>query len=203
MPTLGNTSAPSFGWVAHSGSTFNQYGRGATATEPMLVTDIGVYLRGYSSDCSFRGVVWNDTRNTVLGYTNLHTADGASGSAAASNLEEWAVTTEFEVADGETIYIGFIRAYSGAMQFAYDSGGPGYWQDDRGGSSVGPMAGEEKVNDRDPAFYVRYEDPLPEVYVRRSGVFEQLQQIYVRRSGVFEEVGAEVYVRRSGVWVKA
>lgn len=80
------------------------------------ITRIGVWLRGKDASCSFRGVVWNSTRNTVLGQTALQTVSGAALSVGASLKYEVAVVTPFDVAAG-SIYVGCTGNPSGAMQF--------------------------------------------------------------------------------------
>lgn len=202
MSTLGSTSAPSDGWEAWDGGTWNQHAIDLTATSDMLVTGVGLWIRGYNASCSFRGVVWNSTRNTVLGYSPSTTASGASGSVAASNEYTVDVNTPFEVADGTTVYVGLTRNYGGAMQFAWNSGG-NHYDDNNGSSTPSGMSGESNHSGRTPHFYIIWQDPLPEVYLRRSGAWDKLTQAYVRRSGAWSSVGSDVYVRRSGAWVKA
>lgn len=80
------------------------------------------------ASCSFRGVVWNNTRNTVLGQT----ASGAALAVGASLKYEAAVVTPFDVA-ARAIYVGFTRNPTGAMQFGFDNTSSHY--DDNGSSN--------------------------------------------------------------------
>lgn len=203
MSTIGRSGEPDYGWVAISGAGYNQFCIGPyTAPDDIIITDIGCWLRGYGGSCSFRGVIWSSTRNSVLGQTGLQTASSASGSVSASSKYEAAVS-KFEISKGTDFYIGFTRNYSGGMQFSFDNGGSGYYKDDEGDSTPGGMTGESHVTGVTPAFYALYTLARPDIYVRRSGSWADPSGNYVRRSGSWESIGPDGYVRRSGVWVKA
>ena len=78
MPTAGYTAEPSYGSEWWGSGVDNQHCTAVTMPEAGRITRIGVWLRGKDASCSFRGVVWNSTRNTVLGQTALQTASGAA-----------------------------------------------------------------------------------------------------------------------------
>ena len=140
MPTAGYTAEPDYGSEWWGSGVANQHCTAVTMPEAGRITRIGVWLRGKDASCSFRGVVWNSTRNTVLGQTALQTASGAALAVGASLKYEAAVATPFDVAAG-TIYVGFTRNPTGAMQFGFDNTGSHY-DDDNGSSNPSGMSGE-------------------------------------------------------------
>ncbi len=144
--------------------------------------------------------MWNSTRNSVLGQTALQTASGAALAIGASLKYEAAVATPFDVAAG-TIYVGFTRNPTGAMQFGFENTGSHY-DDDNGSSNPSGMTGESSHSSRRMGVYVVHEVGS-ETYVRRSGAWVKADAVQVRRSGAWSDAGPEVYVRRGGVWVKA
>jgi hypothetical protein len=200
MPTAGYTAEPDYGSEWWGSGVENQHCSAVTMPEAGRITRIGVWLRGKDASCSFRGVVWNSTRNTVLGQTALQTASGAALAIGASSKYEAAVTTPFDVAAG-TIYVGFTRNPTGAMQFGFDNTGSHY-DDDNGSSNPSGMSGESSHSSRRMGVYVVYEVGS-ETFVRRSGAWVKAEAVQVRRSGAWSDVGPDVYVRRGGVWVKA
>ncbi|MGK2852241.1 MAG: hypothetical protein ACSLFN_15220 [Candidatus Limnocylindrales bacterium] len=100
-----------------------------------------------------------------------------------------------------TIYVGFTRNPTGAMQFGFDNTGSHYDHDNNSSNPSG-MSGESSHSSRRMGVYVVYEVGS-ETYVRRSGGWVKADAVQVRRSGAWADVGPDVYVRRGGVWVKA
>lgn len=200
MPTAGYTAEPDYGSEWWGSGVANQHCTAVTMPEAGRITRIGVWLRGKDASCSFRGVVWSSTRNTVLGQTALQTASGAALAVGASLKYEAAVVTPFDVAAG-TIYVGFTRNPTGAMQFGFDSTGSHYDHDNNSSNPSG-MSGETSHSSRRMGVYVVYEVGS-ETYVRRSGAWAKADSVQVRRSGAWADTGPDVYVRRGGVWVKA
>lgn len=99
-----------------------------------------------------------------------------------------------------TIYVGFTRNPTGAMQFGFDNTGSHY-DDDNGSSNPSGISGESSHSSRRMGVYVVYE-VASETYVRRSHLGQGGQR--ARPSlGRMVQRGADVYVRRGGVWVKA
>ena len=74
-----------------------------------FITRIGVWMRGKDESCSFRGVVWNSTRNSVVCQTGSQTASSAAFAIGNS------LKYEADVSGGSTFYaagalhIGFTR----------------------------------------------------------------------------------------------
>ena len=201
MPTVGNDVQYTWGAEWWGSGLDNQHAVAHTMPEDGTIIQIGNWIRGKDASCSFKGVVWNSTRNTVLGQTATQTASGASFAIGNSSDYLANVVTPFDVAAGTTIYIGFCRNPSGAMQFDLDDTGSHY-DDDNGSSNPSGMSGETLHSGRKFASYAVYEVGAA-AYVRRSGVWSKNDEVYVRRSAAWSAVGAEVYVRRSGAWVKA
>jgi metallo-beta-lactamase class B len=131
MPTAGYTAEPDYGSEWWGSGADNQHCTAVTMPEAGRITRIGVWLRGKDASCSFRGVVWNSTRNAVLGQTALQTASGAElwASAASARAIEaggddpdiflplralnWAGITRYPAAsvdhvfeDGDTVRVG-------------------------------------------------------------------------------------------------
>ncbi|MGK2852242.1 MAG: hypothetical protein ACSLFN_15225 [Candidatus Limnocylindrales bacterium] len=67
MPTAGFTAEPTYGSEWWGSGVENQHCSAVTMPEAGRITRIGVWLRGKDAPCSFRGVVWSSTRNSVLG----------------------------------------------------------------------------------------------------------------------------------------
>src|SRR5574338_1053075 len=120
MPTAGFTAEPDYGSEWWGSGADNQHCTAVAMPEAGRITRSGVWLRGKDASCSFRGVVWNSTRNAVLGQTAVQTASGAALAVGASLKYEAAVTTPFDAAAG-TIYVGFTRNPTDAMQFGFDN----------------------------------------------------------------------------------
>lgn len=200
MPTAGFTAAPADGAEWFGSGLDNQHCTPVTLPEDATITRIGVYLRGKDASCAFRGVVWNSTRNTVLCRTASQTASGAALSISASNAYEAAVETETFVAAG-TIYVGFTRNPSGAMQFAWDTSSTDHYDDDNGSSTPSGMSSETLHSSRRMAVWVDYTVGT-ETYVRRSSAWVKADDVLVRRSSAWSSIAAEMYVRRSGAWVQ-
>ena len=146
MPTAGYTAEPSYGSEWWGSGVNNQHCTAVTMPEAGRITRIGVWLRGKDASCSFRGVVWSSSRDSVLGQTALQTASGAALAVGASLKYEAAVITPFDVAAG-TIYVGFTRNPTGAMQFGFDNTGSHY-DDDNGSSN--PSGDERRVLPLEP-----------------------------------------------------
>ena len=103
MPTAGYSAEPSYGSEWWGSGVDNQHCTAVTMPEAGRITRIGVWLRGKDASCSFRGVVWSSTRNSVLGQTALQTASGAALAVGASLKYEAAVATPFDVAAGHDL----------------------------------------------------------------------------------------------------
>lgn len=200
MPTAGFPDKPTYGSQWFGVGYANQHCGAVTMPEAGRITRIGVWLRGKDASCSFRAAVWSSSRNTVLGQTALQTASGAALGLANCLKYEAAVVTPFDVAAG-TIYVGFCRNPSGAMQFAYEDTSSHY-NEDNGSSNPSGMTNEYLESNRRMGVYVVYEVGS-ETYVRRSGAWVKADAVQVRRSGAWADAGPDVYVRRGGVWLKA
>lgn len=203
MPTFGFTTEPADGAEWGGSGVDNQHAIPLTMPVDGTITTIGVIIRGKDASCSFKGVVWNSTRNTVLGQTATQTATGAAFAIGAGLTYEAAVVTPFDVAGGTSLYVGFCRNPTGAMQFSWDSSSSHY-DDDNGSSNPSAMSGETLHSTRRFSAFCGY-IVGPEVYVRRSSAWVKADNgIFTSRSGAWSaDVGQEIYVYRGGVWVKA
>lgn len=201
MAIAGYSAEPADGSEWFGGGADNQHAVPVVMPATGRITRIGVWCRGKDASCSFRGVVWDSARNTVLGQTALQTATGAALAIGASIKYEADVLTPFDVASGATIYVGLSRAPAGAMQFGYDNTAVDHY-DDVDSSWPSGMESESLHANRQPGFYVVYEVGS-ETYVRRGGVWVKATAVKVRRAGAWVDIGPEVYVRRAGAWVKA
>lgn len=202
MATLGPTTERTYGAEWWGSSVSNQYA--APETFPSgggRITRIGWWASGKDATCSAKGAVWNSTRNSVVAQTGSVSMTGYAFAIGNSTQHEAAVSTTYDAGSSEAVYIGFVKAYTGAAQFSFNNTGSHY-DDDNGSSNPSGMSGETLHSSREPAFYLVY-DTIAKVYVRRSGAWVQNSATYVRRSGAWSSAGPSVYVRRSGAWVKA
>lgn len=201
MATLGPTTERTYGAEWNGSGADNQHCSPETMPSGGgRVTDINVWIRGKDASCSFKGVVWNSTRNTVLGQTATQTATGASFALGNSLNYGDPVVTPFDVGSSEVINIGYCRNPTGAMQHSYNNTGVHY-DDISGSSNPSGMSGEVS-HSFETAFYITYET-ISETYVRRGGSWIKNTETYARRTGAWSAAGPDVYVRRTGAWVKA
>lgn len=201
MATLGPTTERTYGAEWWGSNVENQYCAPETMPVDGYITRIGVWCRGKDEVGSFKGVVWDSTRNTVLCQTATQSASSAVFATGNSLRYEADVTVDTFVAAGSLIHIGFTRNPSTSMQFSFNNTGT-HFDDDNGSSTPSAMSGETEHTSREPAFYIVYET-VPEVYLRRGAAWVQTDTVYTRRSSAWGSVGTEVYVRRSSAWVKA
>ena len=202
MATAGYTSEPTYGSEWWGSLADNQHCINVTMPVDGRVTYIGCWLRGKDASCSFKGAVWSNTRDSVLGQTGSQTASGAALAVGASLLYNSAVLSPFDVASGYVLYVGFCRNPTGAMQFGFNNSSPAHYDDYNASSNPSGMSGESSHSTRQIGMYITYET-VPEVYLRRSSAWVQTSAVYVRRSSAWSTVGPDVYIRRSGAWVKA
>jgi len=173
MSTLGSTSKPTVGqeW---SGPNLNEQVAEAhtfPSGGPWRVTRIGIWVAGKSSSAQFRGVVWNAARSAVLGQTAAFTAAGLPfGVGNCANYER-DVTTQFVVAGGATVYIGWWRNQNDVGQWGRSSGS--HYDDTETGGSPAPMSGETLDTGGGIGAYLQYQldnvAPLAPTSVKLEG----------------------------------
>lgn len=202
MPTVGSTGHVSESAIFNDGKTYNQYATLYQMPEDGVITRIGGWLAGYGGSCSFRFCLWSGGKS-LLAQTALVTAASRSFGVGNSDKYEAAVSGGgYEVSAGTNLWVGWARNDNGGMQVDLDHNGAYTLIRRYRDSWPGSMVDFDSVADRKLNIYFKYESN-PDVFVRRSGSWDQVDGVYVRRSGSWEKVGTDVYVRRSGSWEKA
>lgn len=201
MATLGPTTERTYGAEWWGANVENQFCSPETLSVDAFITRIGVWIRGKDESCSFKGVVWNSTRNTVVCQTATQSASSAAFAIGNS------LKYEADVSGGSVFYAaaglhpGFTRNPATNVQFSFNNTSLHY-DDNNGSATPSGMSGETTHSSREPAFYIVYET-VPEVFIRRSSAWVQTTAVYTRRTSAWTNVGTQVYVRRSGAWVAA
>lgn len=157
MATLGGTSKPTASQEWSGPNSNEQVAEAHTfpAGGPWRVTRIGVWVAGKGSAANFKGVVWSADRNTVLGQTATFSATGRAFAVGNSDNYERDVVSEFVVAGGTTVYIGWWRNENDIGQWGRTSGGSHY--DDTEASGPAGMAGESLDSGGGIGAYLEYE----------------------------------------------
>lgn len=195
MPDVGVTAEPTSSQEWFGGGQPNQMGQLVTMPEKGRVTKVGVWAAGKDAGASAVVVLWRGSDGAVLRQSDAFTMTGKAFAVGASDKYEKPLTSHYDAAANEQLFVGFSRNPSHAVQNGYDAGGAhrhhttSSWPATLAGSDHAATIGA----------YLVYELVGEGVYVRRAGVWIEGDGPYVRRSGVW--VQADVKVRRAGVWV--
>ena len=121
MPTVGRTDTTTNDtWQSNTGSN-NQYGYKVTMPESGLIQTLHVYVSGNGATLSGQLVLWNSS-GAVVGSTGSMTISSGGTGVNGQAWQSGNLTTPYQAANGEVLYIGFWRAAASTANFSYDAG---------------------------------------------------------------------------------
>jgi len=140
---LGTSTKPTSSQEWSGVNALNQQATALTlpAGGPWVISKLGAWMAGKDAAVNTKLVLWNSTRNSVLGQSAQFSATGhAFGSGNSDNYEKTLVTP-VTVNGGTTVYVGWSRDPAGAAQFGRYATGTHY-DDTQTGSWPAAMSGE-------------------------------------------------------------